>query len=275
MTVLARDHTKRYQWEANSAPSQAFNCGPTCATFIAGYHKEAWYGIEATRRLVTGAGTPTTAWQQRDMLAKRGVPAQVRVIDSLATLHALVDSGRRPIIIGVQMSRVPSTVRDHPFTGWHALVVLSGGYLNGVRGFWVLDPNFSPPGGIRPDPDGGRKWYSDAVMQSAYINNTPRYAVVSDSAKPLPASLKGRGYVKTPSGTNVINIRRSASLSALVYARARSDGYTYRVSDGKRLWSNRSLYIITKLTSDWVHVRTGTGLDLAISRPLFVVTVYP
>lgn len=278
MATYARDATKRFQFEANSGTleySQKYNCGPTCIAFIAGYYKNSWYGIEATRKLVTGPGTPTNAWQQRDMLIKRGVSAQVLSIDSLASLHAIVDSGRRPILMGIQMSRVPASVRDHSFTGWHAVTIMSGGYNNGVRGFWVNDPNFSPPGGIRPDPDRGLKWYSDSVMQYAVIANTQRFAVVPNAAKPLPATLKGRGYVKTPAAGNVINIRRSASLSATIYARAHSDGYTRRASDNKVLWKNSSLYIITSMNSSWVNVRTGSGLNLAISRPLFQVTVYP
>jgi hypothetical protein len=95
--------------------------------------------------------------------------------------------GIRPIIIGVEMSRVPVGVRDHPFLGWHAIVILCRAkkVFNGVpvEGYWVSDPNFSPPGGYRPDPDQGKKFYARSVMQYAYINNWVRWAVVPNKVK--------------------------------------------------------------------------------------------
>ncbi len=268
---------KRFQWETNSDPSKAFNCGPTCVTQIAGFYRDSSYYIETTRRLVTACCTPTNAWQQRDMLIRRGVPATVREIGSVGELHSLVDSGRRPVVIGVQMSRVPDIYRDHPFLGWHALTVISGGWLNGYRGFWVTDPNFSPAGGIRPDPDRGMKWYPDWVMQNAYINNSPRFSVVPNSLKAIPTTptttLKGRGRVAGPD----CNIRSSMSVtsSTNIYARSHADGYTYRRSDGRRLWSNSSQYIFLGWSGDWAKVRTGGGQNLFIWRSVFVVTVNP
>ncbi len=275
MTYLdASTSPHRFQWETNSEPSKAENCGPTCVTKIAQFYRDQWYGIEATRQLVTACCTPTTAWQQRDMLIKRGVPASVREIASVAELHGLVDSGRRPIVIGVLMSRVPEVYRDHPFLGWHALCVMKGGYLNGVRGFWINDPNFSPAGGIRPDADRGRKWYPDWVIQSAYIDNSPRYSVIPDSLKPVPVeTFKGRGRVAGPN----CNIRSSMSLSSStnIYARSHTDGFTYRRSDGARLWANGTQYIFLGWSGDWAKVRTGAGLNLFIARSVFVVTVNP
>ncbi|HXS47539.1 MAG TPA: hypothetical protein VN756_08755 [Solirubrobacterales bacterium] len=284
MVTYATQSTKRYQWEDNSKYSQSWNCGPTCATFIASFYKSVYYGIEATRKLVAPPQTATSVTQQRDMLVKRGVPASVVQIDSLAELHSLVDSGRRPVILGIEMSRVPSSYRDHTFIGWHAVVVMSGATNNGVRGFWINDPNFSPPGGIRPDPDRGMKWYPDWVIQSAVINNTQRWAVVPSAAKPLPTTApsteKGRGHVKTPPAGNVINIRTSMSTTtaANIYARAMPDGKTYRRSDGKYLWSNASNYIFlgwAGTNGSWAKVKTGSGMILYISRPLFTVTVWP
>jgi len=265
---------KRYQWEANSEPSKSENCGPSAITFIAGFYRDTYYYIEATRRLVTGCCTPTNAWQQRDMLIKRGVPASVRSISSTAELHGLVDSGRRPVLIGVLMGRVPERYRDHPFMGWHAFTVMSGAWLNGERGFWVSDPNFSPSGGIRPDPDRGQKFYPDWVMQYAYINNSPRWAVVPNSLKAVPTTtLKGRGRVYGPN----CNIRSSMSMasSSNIYARSGADGWTYRRSDGKRLWSNSSQFIFLGWSGEWAKVRTGSGQNLYIARSVFVVTANP
>lgn len=261
----------RYQWEENSAPSKSTNCGPACVTKIAQFYKDTWYGIEATRRLVADPEVPTTAAQQREMLIKRGVPASVRSVSTLKELHGLVDVGRRPSIIGVQMSRVPPNFRDHPFLGMHALCVLAGGTRDGVRGFWINDPNFSPPGGIRPDPDNGRKWYPDWVLQAAMT--FPIAVLTPTNAKSI--SEKGRGRIAGPD----CNIRTSMSMasSANIYARSKADGFTYRVSDGARLWSNRSLYFFLGFDSSgkWARVRTGSGLHLFIARMVFVVTQSP
>lgn len=212
---------KRFQWESNSAPSQSWNCGPTCITQMVQFYRDTWYGIEATRLLVTRSYTPTNSWQQRDMAIRRGVPATVRWIDTLAELHGLVDSGRRPTLIGIEMIRVPSAVRGHPFTGWHALLVLGRAYVNGVDGFWVTDPNFSPPGGIRPDPQKGTRFYSDAVMQYAFIGGSSRYAVVPDSLKAITSITQ---YVKFNSGVNGVNLRTAPDARKdNVYATAWSD----------------------------------------------------
>src|SRR6186997_485152 len=278
MVTYATQSTKRYQWEDNSKYSQSWNCGPTCATFIASFYKSVYYGIEATRKLVAPPQTATSVTQQRDMLVKRGVPASVVQIDSLAELHSLVDSGRRPVILGIEISRVPSSYRDHTFIGWHAVVVMSGATNNGVRGFWINDPNFSPPGGIRPDPDRGMKWYPDWVIQAAVINNTPRWAVVPNAAKPLPTTTtttKGRGHIATPSGTNRCNVRLSASLSGAIYAFSRSDGYTYRQSDGAKLWSNASRYLFWGWSGEFAKCSTGSGLRVYIHKSVFIVDVQP
>ncbi|MBA2237547.1 MAG: hypothetical protein H0W24_02430 [Lysobacter sp.] len=211
-------------------------------TKIASFYKDTFFYIETTRRLVTACCTPTTAWQQRDMLIKRGVPASVREISSVAEMHGLVDSGRRPIIIGVLMSKVPSMYRDHPFLGWHALCVLKGDYYNGTRGFWINDPNFSPAGGIRPDPDRGRKWYPDWVIQNAYINNSPRYSVVPNSAKAVTAPAPTQEYVKFNAGVNGINLRlqpdsRLNNIYAVVYTDPKG---IVRVKDGARIGATSS-----------------------------------
>jgi len=284
MVTYATQSTKRFQWEDNSKSSQSWNCGPTCATFIAGYYRGYFYGIEKTRLLIAPPQTATSCIQQRDMLNARGVPSTVKQLNTLAEMHSLVDSGRRPIIVGIQMSRVPSNYRDHPFLGWHAVVVMSGATNNGVRGFWVNDPNFSPAGGIRPDPDRGMKWYPDWVMQAAFLNNTPRWTVVPNAAKPLPVAPSignGRGHVLTPPPGGVINIRTtmSTTISSNIYARAMPDGKTYRRSDGKYLWLNISNYVFygfSGTNAAWANVKPGSGTpQLYISRPLFEVTRWP
>jgi hypothetical protein len=197
----------RFQWETSSQYSQAHNCGPTSVTRIACFYRDTYLGIEATRKTIAGMGpynvnglsyygappgTATNAWQQKDMLEKRGVPASVRQIDSLAEMHGLVDSGRRPILVGIEMSRVDSQVRGHNFGGWHAVVIVGPAFVNGLRGVYINDPNFNVPGSWGADPTKGRRFYSDAILQGAWISNSPRYCVVPDQPKviaspPLPS----------------------------------------------------------------------------------------
>lgn len=261
----------RFQFDSTSGSleySQKYNCGPTCATMIAGFYKDAYYGIETTRRLVTGAGKPTTYTEQRDMLIKRGVPATLVSISSLTQLRSYVGSGRRPVILGVEMWKVPAYVRDHPFLGWHAVTVL--GVASG--GFWVNDPNFSPIGGYRPDPDKGHKFWPDWVMQSAFVDAVNSPCILPNSAKviytPAPAPTK---ILKFNTGVNGVNIRTSASTTAPnVFAMAMSTGiysvpawvrlaalttgFTYRagpyLSNGNYWYQvtgfGRTLYVVSK-----------------------------
>jgi hypothetical protein len=204
----------RQQWEASSAFSQSWNCGLASAAFISGFYRDVRYGIEYGRTLIAGMGpyyvngvvtygappkTATTAWQQRDILVRRGVPSTVRYLDSIAELHSIVGSGRRPVIVGILMSRVPGAVRGHSFLGWHAVVVICTGWLNGVKGFWVMDPNFAA------GSSGSRRFYSNDVMQWAWAANAPRWCVVPNNAKALPvAAIR---YIKFNVGVDGVNIR--------------------------------------------------------------------
>jgi hypothetical protein len=183
-----------YQWDADSRyplpdPGSApANCGPACSTNIVKFHTGRDHGIYANRRLVVPASEPnrgTSAGEQAAILTARGVPASVRVIETRSELIDLVGySGRRPVTIGVLMGRIPLNVRDHPFTGWHAIVIMARG--NG--GWYWRDPNFNRT--YRIDPDGGTKWMNDATLDYAYFSNTPRYGVVSDAAKVVTPSTK-------------------------------------------------------------------------------------
>lgn len=182
----------RYQWDNTSgsfAASQSNNCGPTSVTKIAGFYNDTNnYGIENTRRLATGCCVPTTCTEQALMLSRRGVPAIAMWIDNLSELDYIVGwDGKHPIVIGVEMSRVPTYVKDHPFDGWHAMVVMKRVIQNGIQGYLINDPNFSPPGGYRPDPDRGKKFYPKWVMDYAYAQNSIRWGVVPNKSKHVPA----------------------------------------------------------------------------------------
>lgn len=181
----------RFQWDATSGTfqaSQSNNCGPTCMSFIGGFYNDKYYSIEALRRTVTGCCKPTQLSEQRDMLTKIGVSAQIYNVASVAALKSIISSGSRPAMLRIYMARVPSTYRGHPFTGWHAVVAIANGSKNGVSGIWVNDPNFSPPGGYRPDPARGHRFYPDWVINSAFVQNQPAYAIVPLHAKPLPSA---------------------------------------------------------------------------------------
>ena len=191
MVVLANvlDSEALYQWDPSSGTywaSQSNNCGPTCVTKIAQFYRDQEFGIENTRRIIMGCCVPTTGSQQAAMLSARGVPATAVWIDSLAQLDELLgEDGTRPVVIGVQMLRVPAWIRDHPFLGWHAIVVMDKARLkDGSVGYWINDPNFHPPGsGFREDPDRGKKFYPRNVMQYAFIDNWIRWAVVPNNNK--------------------------------------------------------------------------------------------
>lgn len=183
----------RYQFDDTSgtlANSKKFNCCPAVMTAIAQYMNDAGrLGIEATRTIAgVSQGRPATYVEAQLMLAKRGVRADLAVIDTLAELQALVRKGRRPVGLGIRMSRVPPSVRGHSFLDWH--MVACRGVVTRADGteigFDVMDPNFSPPGGPRPDPLGGHRFYSNTVMKFAFIDDERRLAVVPRTPKPRP-----------------------------------------------------------------------------------------
>lgn len=259
----------RFQWETNSAPSQSNNCGPTCSSAIAGFYNNDTPGIEATRRLVVGPYVPTTYAQQRDMLVKRGVPAAIYNITSLAQLRTLVSGGVRPVTLFLYMGRIAASVRGHSFTGWHAVVCRGWGYHNGVRGFWINDPNFSPPGGVRPDPTGGNRFYSDAVLQYAFIENSQHYALVPNSPKATTT------YVYFNTGV-LVSLRTSPDArKANAYAVANwHTNEIRRVSDNKWVGNTnarRTLYAVvngyrsdgTRQTYNKLRL-AGTGVDVYV-----------
>lgn len=186
----ATEPRPRFQFEQSSgtmANSQIFNCGPTGAAQQADFYKDApntsQFSIEGGRlKAGIAQGRPTSAWEQAEILRIRGVPCDVREIASLKALDELVGYGRRPVGIGVEMSRVTAKTRGHSFEGWHRITILTRSHRirNGKRipGYTYTDPDFYPAGGFRPDPQKGHRFISRAELRHAFINNSPRYAVV-------------------------------------------------------------------------------------------------
>jgi hypothetical protein len=192
----ATDSKPRFQFESSSGTlglSQIFNCGPTGAAQQADYYNNsprlAGYSIEGGRlKAGIAQGRPTSAWEQAEILRRRGVPCEVVVITGLLQLDELLGYGRRPIGIGVEMSRVTAATRGHSFTGWHRITLLTRGHRirNGkkVSGYVYTDPNFHPIGsGGREDPRKGHRFISRAELRHAYIDNIPRYAIVPNHKK--------------------------------------------------------------------------------------------
>lgn len=257
----------RFQWESSSgtfSASQSNNCGPTCMAFIAGFYRDRSYGIEALRRLVVGCCVPTDITAQRDMLYRVGVPAEVYNVASLAALKQILSSGRRPTGLRIYMGRVPYTYRGHSFTGWHEVVAIANGTRNGVSGIWINDPNFSPPGGIRPDPMHGHRFYPDWVINSAFIQPKPAYAIVPVAAKKVTTAT---AYVYFNAGVNGVNLRTAPDArKANVYAVIWADPKGIRRLNG--VWightsARRTLYATVKGADGYTYNKlrlAGTGL---------------
>jgi hypothetical protein len=188
--TLNPPYRPRFQWEDSSGSfdcSQSNNCGPTGTTQQADYYLDRHFGIEDTRVMAAARCVPTTAWEQAQMFGHRtGIPAAVVNITDISQLDKLVNK-YRPVGIGVLMSRFTARTRGHPFLGWHRITLLRHARRtrDGVsrRGFVYTDPNFSPPGGIRPDPYKGHRWVSRRELEYAFVLNSPAYAIVPERAK--------------------------------------------------------------------------------------------
>jgi hypothetical protein len=242
--------------DPGSAPS---NCGPACVQKVAGYYtNNPNYSIYSTRRLaVTDPNRGTSAGEQRTMLERRGVQADVFNVTSLAQLKAWIASGRRPAIIGIEMARVPLSYRDHPFTGWHAVVAMANASVQSGSGIWIMDPNFSSRTN-RLDPDKGKKFYPDWLIQDAFIEASQHFAIVPKSAKVLQPTTK---YANVEAGAN---IRRTASGSgSLIDQLAKTTKLVYK---GDVTGGSYSYYLNGKLTTGnkWSKVMLGATLGYVI-----------
>lgn len=191
-------YAPRFQWEASSGTfdcSQSNNCGPTGSTqqddyYLGSGDNVVRFGIEDTRVLAADRCRSTNAWEQAEMLVKRGVPAKVANITSIEELATLVGDGHRPVGIGVLMSRLTAKTRGHDFLGWHRVTILANRKRydavvgKRVRGFTYTDPNFHPTGsGYREDPKKGHRWVSRRELDYAFVQNSPAYAIVPERAK--------------------------------------------------------------------------------------------
>ena len=228
------DVRTRYQWDTDSKlplpePGTApGNCGVTCVTVTAQYYKDQWFGIYSTRRLVVSNDSQlfTSVGDQSWMLEKRGVPNHIsRPI--IGEITSILAKERRPITVGLDMSRVPLSIAGHPFRGSHGILLRANGTKNGVPGKWAMDPNFNRT--FRQDPTDGRRFYPDSLLKLAYYDSG-KWAIVPDKDKVTER------YVNV-NGPDV-NIRHAPPAPFTgqenIFARSRRDGI-YRLDNGRKL----------------------------------------
>lgn len=246
--------------DPGSAPN---NCGPTSVENIAHAYRGERYGIYRTRMLAVGDPYRATAvGEQTDMLKRRGIDAFFTTLPLAGVKTYGNREGRHPIILGLDMSRVPYDVAGHPFRGMHAVVCLKAVDRSGP-GFLIRDPNFSTRTG-RTDPTGGLRFYPDWVIQNAFV--TPRgWAIVP--AKQMP-DLSWQGRIRANAGA-IIRFHPIQQASE-VFAEARNNGYTYRPG-GERLWPNTYTYewngeVYEKAGVRWYRVRTQAHNDVRFIR---------
>lgn len=255
----ALDAPYRRQWDPDSRlplpdPGTApGNCGVTCVAMAAQFYTEKWTGIFAIRRQVLGYNLKlsTSIGEQREMLRRQGVESVISQ-PSLASIRELVKTGRRPVLLGLDMSKVPAEIRGHAFTGWHAILIRANA---GTSALLAADPNFNTT--FRVDPTDGRRKYPNWVIQRAF-NDAGGWALIPAEIKPLP---RWQGRVVAEKGARIRfhPIEDPGS----VFAIAEPDGYTHRPG-GARLWANTYAYdwdgeIFRSNGIRWYRVRTHHG----------------
>jgi hypothetical protein len=238
----ALDVPLRMQWDPSSRlplpdPGTApGNCGPTAVTQVAEFYKDRYFGIYSTRRRVTASQKPsTTVGEQRRMLELLGVPCSLQR-PTVSQLKAHLATGRRPLILGMDMSKVPIGIAGHPFRGDHAVTLRA----NAPGGFLVADPNFSTRTN-RLDATKGRRFYPDWVIDRAYyrdgkwaiVPHTDKIVSLPDTGtpgKPIladgdPAPMRYRSLVNQDTGALPAKtvkkgkpIRKGATVSSALWA---------------------------------------------------------
>jgi hypothetical protein len=231
--ITPLDMPARYQWDVDSKlplpePGTApGNCGVTCVTATAQYYQDVRYGIYSTRRLVVSDDSQlfTSVGDQAWMLSKRGVPNHI-LRPTIRELTNILANERRPVTVGMDMSRVPLAIAGHPFRGSHGILLRANGVKNGVPGKWAMDPNFNRT--FRRDPTEGRRFYPDSILQVAYFDSG-KWAIVPEKDKVVQRYVNVNGPE--------VNIRHAPPVAfrrGNVFARSRKDGI-YRLDTGNKL----------------------------------------
>jgi hypothetical protein len=172
------------QYDADSAPNQNYNCGPTTVTNVLQFMVDRDYPINDTRRLATTANyCGTNMSQRKTMFDKRGVPASVQHY-SHAQVKARLN-GHCAFDLALMMGEIPLVIRKRPFAGAHSVEAVAQGYAicpqHGVKepGIWVNNPDYNR--GHQPY----RYFYPDHAWQPAY-DKLGGWCVVPDKDKVIP-----------------------------------------------------------------------------------------
>ena len=155
-------HPPNSQYDPDSDPNEAYNCGPTTVTNSVKFMVDKDYGIEATRNLATSRnGSGTTTSERKIMFDRRGVPADVLHLSPSEVKVKL--NGKKTFDLALLMSKIPLSIRKRPFPGSHSVEAIAKGTKNGEPGIWVNNPDFH-----RDRGEPSRYFYPDRYWIPAY-----------------------------------------------------------------------------------------------------------
>ena len=250
----------RYQWEPwdSKYPNGSVNCNAASTSYILDFYRDVIHNINTVRRNAGARDLDTmSSAQAKAAMIQNGILAYTAQL-SFASLKYLLSGGRRPILVGLWMARVPASTRGHVFTGMHGIVAMTNGWQNGVSGIWVMDPNFSPWTG-RDDPTHGKRFYPDTVFAWAMYDYNlkktswsvvPAFPKFVAAPKPTPTP-SPTGYPRTLSFAAGTYIGRQFNSNGAIIA---SKSYTLPHSSSAPA-SRRSL--IKNQTGFWYYVTAG------------------
>lgn len=267
----------RRQWDPDSRnaplpdPGNApYNCGPTSVAKIVEFYRDVNIHINALRSYAASNLTPTNVSQQKIMMEKAGVPCDI-VKFTISSLKQIISSGRRPVLIGLDMSRVPLSVAGHPFRGAHAVVALANTVRNGVSGILIMDPNFNTT--HRIDPTNGQRFYSDSIvsyaLQGASVQGWGVAPRASKNVSVVPKPPATSTWTKEDDLLNQLlrGAREISQRNATIRARStprKVPGYAAGTAHGAAYSSNQNRLVIGWVrgsslagSTDWLAVRSA------------------
>lgn len=209
-------HPPNSQYDADSAPNQPYNCGPTTVTNSVKFMLDRDFGIEATRNLATSRnGNGTSTSERKIMFDKRGVPADVLKL-SVGEVKAKLN-GKKTFDMALLMSKIPLSVRKRPFPGSHSVEAIAKGIRNGEPGIWVNNPDFH-----RDRGEASRYFYPDRYWIPAYLA-LGGWCVVPEKDKVISTR---SAYVRKLRTTASVNARSGPSTKHSV-VRLLISGYVF------------------------------------------------
>lgn len=194
-------HAANSQYDDDSAPNEAWNCGPTTVTNVIRYQKGVDYPINATRRLATSSyHTGTNLSERKVMFEKRGVAASIHHL-AYSDMKRRLD-GTRTIELPVLMSEIPLSVRGRPFPGSHSVEALCNAVVNGVSGVYINNPDFHEERHER-----SRYFIPDRYLKQAY-DALGSFCTIPDHSRVMPSRVR---YVRKCRTTATVRLRSGPS----------------------------------------------------------------